>query len=159
MLQIRKILLPIDFHEASLGIVHLAAAIARRFNSEVVLAHVVTRQDYSPHDMKQGRPVRGDELLAEVTKYAEQDLHESVQAELQGLRVKCLVRQGDAAGQIVQIAQEEAADLIVMPTHGYNGFYRYLIGSVTAKVIHDSECPVLTSAHLQEGPVPDFAIK
>jgi len=158
MLQIHKILLPLDFHEASFGIIHLATGLARRFNSEVVLAHVVTRQDYSPHEMKQGRPLSGDELLGEIAEFAEEDLHESVQSELQGLRVKCLVRKGDAASQIVRIAQEESVNLIVMPTHGYNGFYRYLIGSVTAKVIHDSDCPVLTAAHLQEGPIPDLAI-
>jgi nucleotide-binding universal stress UspA family protein len=69
------------------------------------------------------------------------------------------VRKGDPAREIAAIAQEESANLIIMPTHGYNGFYRYLIGSVTAKVIHDSECPVLTSAHLEDGPVPDLAIK
>jgi len=159
MLPIRKILLPLDFHEAAFRIIHLATGLARRFNSEVVLAHVVTRQDYSPHEMKQGRPLRGDELLGEIAEFAEKDLHESVQAELRGLRVKCLVRKGDAASQIVRIAEEESADLIVMPTHGYNGFYRYLIGSVTAKVIHDSDCPVLTAAHLQERPIPDLVIK
>jgi nucleotide-binding universal stress UspA family protein len=159
MLPIRKILLPIDFHEGSLGIVHLAAGLAQRFGSEVILAHVVTRQDYSPHDMKQGRPLHSEELLGEIVEYAEKDLHESVGSELQGLRVKCVVRQGDAATQIVEIASEQSVDLIVMPTHGYNGFYRYLIGSVTAKVIHDSECPVLTSAHLENAPAPELAIK
>jgi nucleotide-binding universal stress UspA family protein len=40
--------------------------------------------------------------------------------------------------------------LIIMPTHGYGPFRRFLLGSVTAKVLHDAECPVWTGAHLQE---------
>jgi nucleotide-binding universal stress UspA family protein len=38
----------------------------------------------------------------------------------------------------------------MMPTHGYGPFRRFLLGSVTAKVLHDSQCPVWTSAHLSE---------
>ena len=159
MLRIRKILVPIDFHETSLAIVQLAARMARRFGSEVLLAHVVTPRDYSPHEISQGRPLQDDELLGEILAFAERDLHEPVRAELEGLLVKCVVRKGDPASQIVRVGREESADLIVMPTHGYNGFYRYLIGSVTAKVIHESECPVLTAAHLQQGTLSDFGIK
>jgi nucleotide-binding universal stress UspA family protein len=109
--------------------------------------------------MKQGRALQSNEILEEVVEYAEKDLHESVRAELKGLRVKCVVRKGDAASEIVGIAREESTDLIVMPTHGYKGFYRYLIGSVTAKVIHESDCPVLTAAHLQKPPIPELAVK
>jgi nucleotide-binding universal stress UspA family protein len=157
-LRIHKILLPIDFHETSLAIVRVAAGLARRLGSEVVLAHVVSRGDYSPHEVNQGKPVQEGDLLGEILDFAEKDLHEPVRAELEGLLVKCVVRKGDPATQIVRIGEEEGADLIVMPTHGYNGFYRYLIGSVTAKVIHESACPVLTGAHIQQGAVRDFAI-
>jgi nucleotide-binding universal stress UspA family protein len=159
MLPIRKILLPIDFHEGSLRIVPLAAGLAQRFGSEVILAHVITKHDYSPHETKGGRPLQSEELLGEIVEYAQKDLHEAIGSEFEGHRVKCLVRQGGAASEIVEIASEESVDLIVMPTHGYNGFYRFLIGSVTAKVIHDSECPVLTSAHLQNAPAPNLPIK
>src|SRR6185295_13511 len=56
---------------------------------------------------------------------------------------------GDPAASIVEFAHREKPDLIVMPTHGYGPFRRLLLGSVVAKVLHDSEVPVWTGAHLQ----------
>src|SRR5262249_40350522 len=44
-------------------------------------------------------------------------------------------------------------DLIMLPTHGYGPFRRFLLGSVTAKVLHDAECPVWTAAHMEDAPI------
>ena len=52
----------------------------------------------------------------------------------------------------------EAADLIMMPSHGYT-FDQFLLGSVTAKILHGAECPVWTDAHVQECPGHEFAIR
>jgi len=52
----------------------------------------------------------------------------------------------------------EKAELIIMPSHGYT-FDQLLLGSVTAKVLHGSECPVSTGAHMEESPVQQFAIR
>jgi nucleotide-binding universal stress UspA family protein len=52
------------------------------------------------------------------------------------------------ASTIVDYAQSENVDLTAMPTHGHGRFRRFLLGSVTAKVLHDARCPVLTGAHL-----------
>jgi nucleotide-binding universal stress UspA family protein len=65
---------------------------------------------------------------------------------------------GDPAQAIVQTAQVEKADLIMMPSHGYT-FNQFLLGSVTAKVLHGTECPVWTSAHVEESPGQEFAIR
>jgi len=159
MLVVKKILVPVDFDETSLGIVQLAAGLARRFDADVLLAHVVTPRGYAPPAETPGSGGQSGALLANVDRFEEKDLHESVRKELQGLRLKCLVRKGNAADEIVEMARQEAADLIVMPTHGNDGFYRYLIGSVTAKVIHESDCPVLTGAHLREGPAGPLDVK
>ena len=66
----------------------------------------------------------------------------------EGLRLRRVVYEGDPEAQIAAFAQAEDVQLIVMPTHGYGVFRRYLIGSVTAKVLHDVSCPVLTGAHI-----------
>jgi hypothetical protein len=55
--------------------------------------------------------------------------------------------EGNAALDIVDHAKSERIDLIMMPTHGYGPFRALLLGSVTAKVLHDAECPVWTMIH------------
>jgi nucleotide-binding universal stress UspA family protein len=58
--------------------------------------------------------------------------------------------EGDPAREIVRYAHDNESSLIMMPTHGAGTFRRFLLGSVTAKVLHDARCPVWTSAHIQE---------
>jgi nucleotide-binding universal stress UspA family protein len=60
-----------------------------------------------------------------------------------GLQVTTALREGAAAEQIVAYAQAQAIDLIVMSTHGYSGFKRFLLGSVTDRVLRAGQTPVL----------------
>jgi len=60
--------------------------------------------------------------------------------------------EGDPAREIVSCASAHSVDLIVMATHGYGPFRRFLLGSVTAKVLHDAACPVWTGPHLEQAP-------
>jgi nucleotide-binding universal stress UspA family protein len=69
---------------------------------------------------------------------------------LTGLPVRRFIYEGDPESQIAATAQSEHVGLVIMPTHGRGVFRRFLIGSVTAKVLHDVKCPVLTGAHTQE---------
>ncbi len=59
---------------------------------------------------------------------------------------------GDPAQVITAFAHTQGVDLIMMPTHGYGPFRRLLLGSVTAKVLHDAECPVWTAVHMAKAP-------
>ena len=68
-----------------------------------------------------------------------------------------LVLEGDPATAIVEKAHSERADLIVMATHGYGRFRRFILGSVTAKVLHDADCPVWTGAHMPAAPAAEQA--
>jgi nucleotide-binding universal stress UspA family protein len=70
--------------------------------------------------------------------------------EFAGLNVRRYVVTGDPAHEIVGYAKNEKADLIMMPTHGRGPFREFVLGSVTTKVLHDTPCPVWTSAHLDE---------
>ena len=63
-----------------------------------------------------------------------------------------LIRQGEPADVIVQLSRELGVDLILMPTHAHGRFRRFLLGSVTAKVLHDANCPVLTGVHQEDLP-------
>jgi hypothetical protein len=59
-----------------------------------------------------------------------------------------VMRCGDAAKEIAEVAQRGAFDLIIMPTHAVR-FRRMLLGSTTAKVLNDAECPVMTTEHAE----------
>jgi nucleotide-binding universal stress UspA family protein len=82
------------------------------------------------------------DLRLQLEKFAE--------AELPKLQTVCVAEAGDPAISISRYAAENGVDLIAMPTHGYGAFRRALLGSVTAKVLHDSAVPVWTAAHAPE---------
>jgi nucleotide-binding universal stress UspA family protein len=86
------------------------------------------------------------------TEQAERDLNAFELETLAGLNVRRLLLHGDPASKIVELAHEEHVDLIAMPTHGYGQFRRFILGSNTAKVLHDADCPVWTGVHIEEAP-------
>ena len=154
-----KILLPVDFPNISPGVVHQAAFLARHFHSEIILLHVVTPLSYPAGMLESGHELTARDLHAEIVKRAQKELDQSLRPELDGIAVKRLLLRGDPAREIAQTARDEKVDLIVMSTHGHGALYRFLLGSVAAKVLHDSDCPVWTDAHLEEAPAREFAIR
>ena len=158
MLNIKKILLPVDIPIASLDVIHQAATLARHFHSEIVMLHVVTAESIAADVPEDRRELVGGDLRAVIIKEAQKQQDSSLGPELDGLTIQCTSGSGDAAQVIVQTAQEEKADLIMMPSYGF-AFYEFLMGSVTAKVLHETECPVWTGAHVEESPVQEFAIR
>ena len=158
MLNIKKILLPVDFPNPSLRVVHQAAALAHHFHSEIVMLHVVTARSHAAGVPEDGPELAAWDMLAEMVKGAQNNLDQSLGPELEGLAIRCVLLKGDPARAIVQTTQVEKADMIMMPSHGYT-FNQFLLGSVTAKVLHGTECPVWTSAHVEESTVQEFAIR
>ncbi len=158
MLNIKKILLPVDFPNTSLHVIHQAATLAHHFHSEIVMLHVVTPLSQPACVPKDGPELAGWDMMAEITREAKKNLDESLGPELEDVTIRCLLVEGDAAWSIVETAQEEKADLIMMPSYGYT-FNEFLLGSVTAKVLHGTECPVWTDAHVEKSPVQEFAIR
>lgn len=80
--------------------------------------------------------------------------HVAARCEKTGITVMTRVEEGDRAGAIVDLAAETNADLIVMTTHGRTGVSRWIIGSITERVLHDAPCPVL-AVRAQPDCVPD----
>jgi nucleotide-binding universal stress UspA family protein len=158
MLNIKKILLPVDFPLASLGVIHQAATLARHFHSEIVILHVMTAQSHAAGVPEDSRELAGWDLLAAIIRQAQNQQDPSLGPDLEGLTIQFKLVNGDVAVAIVQTAQREKADLIMMPSHSFT-FYQFLLGSVTAKVLHGTECPVWTGAHVEGGPGQEFAIR
>lgn len=136
------ILFPIDFSPQTSAVIPYVAAFARRLDSKVTLLSVVPPIWVG----RAAQPERASDLEIS-TKHR---LERTVTAEVHGLAVERVVRSGEAAEQIAAYARDNAVDLVMMPTHGYGVFRSALIGSVTAKVLHDAACPVWTAAHAAE---------
>jgi nucleotide-binding universal stress UspA family protein len=106
-----------------------------------------------------GHEVTARDLDAELVKKAQNNLDQSLRTELSDIAVRRLLLRGDPARVISRTAREEKVDLIVMSTHGHGAVYRFLLGSVAAKVLHDSDCPVWTGAHVEEAPTREFSVR
>lgn len=135
MVGFKRILFPVEFSAQSQIAAQHVAAYARAFDAEVVLLHV------------EALPVE-PYVWESQTERLTQQLDQFLVDEFGGLRVQRHVTTGDPAQEIARYANNEKADLIMMPTHGRGPFRRFVLGSVTAKVLHDTPCPVWTSAHL-----------
>ena len=144
MVEIRRILCPIDFSDFSRRAIDHAVAIARWYESAVTALHV-----FSPAPVAAFGPgpvtfqpivltaVDRDQLLADTKAFIEAEA-------APGVAIDAVVREGNTTEEILDQAGSMNADVIVMGTHGRAGFERLLLGSVTEKVLRKAPCPVLT---------------
>ena len=147
MLPIQKILFPVDFSERCSAAAHHAAAIARHFEAKLMVLHVLQIPPVWYGDLAAAEL----ELLVDIEQIKNERRHTLdayLRSELQNVsKLERLVENGDPAHVITEYARKEHMDLIMMPTHGHGPFRRLLLGSVTAKVLHDAQCPVWTDVH------------
>jgi nucleotide-binding universal stress UspA family protein len=94
-------------------------------------------------------PLAGLPNLEQLQKQRQAALNEFRTAHLPSAGAEMVLKQGEAAKEISAYVNATAVDLIMMPSHGYGRFRAALLGSVTAKVIHDTLCAVSTSAHVE----------
>lgn len=148
MLPISRILIPIDYSERCLAMIPYAKEFAQQYNAEILLLHVVNPVYFVPETGISASAILAvpEWILTTQTKKME----EFAVSELRDFQVRRLVYEGDPEAQIVATAEAETVQLVIMPTHGYGVFRRFLLGSVTSKVLHDLSCPMLTGAHLAE---------
>ena len=145
MLDISKILFPVDFSEQCTAAAPNVAEWALHFKAKLTLLHVleippVWYADLAADELEALVPT--EELLKE--KRGQLDLY--LRDEFRRIPdVDRAVQKGNPAEVIAEYAR--GADLVMMPTHGRGPFRRFLLGSVTAKVLHDVECPVWTDVH------------
>ncbi len=151
MPSLARILLPVDFSGRSRGAARYAALLGCRFGSQVTLLHAVPPPHYEFSALEVGAAVLS-ELYAARSKQLKLDLEAHLSDELGRLPVDRVLLEGDPARRVVEYAHDNRVDLIIMPTHGYGPFRRFVLGSVTAKVLHDADCPVMTGVHLEEAP-------
>ena len=152
MAWLSKILTPVAFSPRCRGAVQYAEALACHFHSELTLLHVVPppMAPYTPAEAM--AYATSAELTAERLEQKRIELGTYLGNLCPGLPLSQAVVDGDPAAQIVDYARQHETDLIVMATHGYGPFRRFLLGSVTAKVLHDAGFPVWTGPHMEQAP-------
>jgi nucleotide-binding universal stress UspA family protein len=137
MLSIRTVLFPTDFSDRSMAAFDLACSLARDYSAELVVAHVA-----SP-------PVQGvsEGMVVELPTGWEDAVRTrlaAVRTDDPRVRLTHRFEVGDPADEIVRLAGEVKADLLVMGSHGRTGLRRLLAGSVAEEVMRKAPCPVLT---------------
>ncbi len=146
MLPFKKILCPTDFSEPAFAALKRAEELARHFDAELIVAHVIPTLP-GPHSFPDPQaPLNFDVPLfqQELAIKAEQMLKDLVSHHK--AETRDMVTTGDAAPEILRIAQQEHVDLIVIASHGLTGWRRLVYGSVAEKVVRQATCPVLTIA-------------
>ena len=143
-----KILLPLDFSPKDINAARYAIQLAEAFEARITLLHVLT-QHYG-FDMPGFENEELSGFLSENENNAQKQLDAFLKRGFRDLKVKRVLVKGDPAREIVRYAHSERFNLIVMPTHGHGPFRRKLLGSVTAKVLHDVNIPVLTGVHIEK---------
>jgi universal stress protein A len=142
IMNIRKLLVPVDFSAHSAEALRIAAELARRFDASLTLVHV-----YDPmvHALPDGFTFAAPHLAP---------LLDAIEHELAGAKRRVLeagipsvetrVLHGLAASEIVEFAKRGQVDLIVMGTSGRTGMAHLVLGSVAERVVRTANCAVLT---------------
>jgi len=163
VLNIRRILVPVASPDAftanSRQIAQQAAWLARRFQAEIVLLHVLTPFSYPAGLLEGGHEITARDLHAHIVQRAQLELDQALLPEFDGIAVTRLLLRGEPGRQIVETASLRNVDLIVMSTHDIGAFYFFMPGSVAARVLRESQCPVWTGAHLREASAGEFSIR
>lgn len=144
--RLKKILVPIDFSNLSKDALPYATLLARQFEAEIVLLHVV--QSF-PIDRLLGAELISQTMVPAIQQAGKDlarlaaDLGKST-----GVKVSAVVREGTPHEAICQEAKSLGADLVVLTTHGYTGLKHVWLGSTAERVVRYVTCPVLAVREL-----------
>ena len=147
MIDIRRILCPLDFSDTSRHALAHAVAVAKWYGSQIVGLHVVHVPIVPPPPIFTVAAFADEAPPPGSPDYRsrKQDLWAWLEpAREAGITTDVLLDEGSPAARIVERAKSETADLIVMGTHGSGGFERFMLGSVAEKVLRKATTPVMT---------------
>jgi nucleotide-binding universal stress UspA family protein len=149
VLNIQKVVCPVDFSPISKRALDHAAVIARWYEAELVVLHVAPLMPTlfgfpAALDTAAVAAADADAVIPELTGFV-------AEAATMVSATQTIVRSGSPAVEILHYAAEAEADFLVLGTHGRTGFERFMVGSVTEKVLRKAPCPVLSVPPRCEG--------
>ena len=131
---LKKILAPTDFSDISAAGVRYACKLAKDTGAEIIIFNVDVLDESNRVDKRE---------MEQHKKRLAEFVAEKIGDAGLGLKMRQVVDAGQPFGAIVDCAEKEGVDLIVMSSHGRSGLSRMLIGSVTDKILRGSPCPIL----------------
>ena len=140
---IKNILIPLDFSETSLLALEHATFMARFYKADITLLHVIESAIFTSaitfHDT-------GNDLSSVIMEKANEKLIEFANKiqDAEGIKIQTKVLEGRIYKTIVEFANKSNTDIIVMGTHGVSGFREYIMGSNAYRIVAESDCPVLS---------------
>jgi nucleotide-binding universal stress UspA family protein len=142
-MDIRHILAPTDFSDYSKEAINYALDLAQTFGAKLSLLHVVELPSYPIEDFVPS--TMGGGLLDDLERQASAELAQVLpQAQEAKIEVTRGLVMGSPFRKIIETAEAEHVDLIVMATHGRTGLSHLMVGSVAERVVRTAPCPVLT---------------
>lgn len=134
MAMLKKIIAPTDFSELSAQGVRYACKLAKEVGAQVLLLNVVLLDESNVLGKGEieAHEQQISEFVAKVAGHRSEDL-----------KIREAVVAGQPFSSIIECAEHEHADLIVLSSHGRSGLARMLIGSVTDRLLRAAKCPVL----------------
>ncbi len=151
----KKILVPTDFSPHANSALHAAAVIAKKCNAEVILLHIIELPQQATDEISVGAEI--PEVMF-FKNAAENRLTQLAHSQiLEGLKVSMVLKLDRTFLGVIQVAEVNEVDLIIMGSHGASGAKEMFIGSNTEKVVRSSEVPVLViKEQLSTFEVKDF---
>lgn len=158
---VKKILVPIDYSDHSYRALQWGVSLAEKYGAQMLLLHVLPKavEEVSTHaagwadvpgyyyegEASGQRPFQSEHIVIDLVAQAQGELYDLIRKEIkETVPVAVKVAVGKPAEEILQVAREEVADLIVMGTHGRTGLRHMLLGSVAESLVRTAPCPVFT---------------
>jgi nucleotide-binding universal stress UspA family protein len=147
MFPYRRIVFPVDFSPANIAMVPFVKEMTERFQANLQLVRACAPEVFYAAEF--GWQIAAASPTAQDLVTAEQKRLEAFAAEwFPSLSPETICRTGHAVGVIEDVVRHNGADLVMLPTHGRGLFRRLLLGSITARLIHDLSCSVWTGCHI-----------
>jgi nucleotide-binding universal stress UspA family protein len=138
----KQILVPTDFSDNALKAALYAAMIAKKTNAEILLLHSI---EHVEHMIRQPF-VLHDKFIEEMAKGRVCEMkvfRKKIVREFPGIKTKIKITEGSPSSRIIEYAEQQQPDLIIMGTKGATGLKEIFAGSTTSGIIGKTKCPVL----------------
>lgn len=151
----KKIIAAVDFTEASDHVIDVAVKLAKSLGGSLALVHVVSDTsalslDYGPVEGFNNMNLQESMVIAEAMRKSSEEALEKIKAGITGLNIESFVLTGNVKDAIVEFSEDWGAEMIVVGSHNHSGFFHFLEGETSAKLVHLSHVPVLVVPELEK---------